>query len=108
MQINPEIKAINDLSLISYKGNDIDIITNLKHTDYYFAGNLEYNQFTLAKEYECDLKINSNIPTPENYFIDDSSIPLEERWYNSAEEIYKFILKKNKGQIHVICLLSYR
>jgi len=58
------------------------------------AGHLEYNQFTLAKEYERDLKINSNIPNPENYFIDDSSIPLEERWYNSAEEIYKFILKK--------------
>ncbi len=31
------------------------------------AGHLEYNQFTLAKEYERDLKINSNIPTPENY-----------------------------------------
>lgn len=60
MQINPEIKAINDLSLISYKGNDIDIITNKKHTDYYFAGHLEYNQYTLAKEYERDLKINSD------------------------------------------------
>ncbi len=94
MQINPEIKAINDLSLISYKGNDIDIITNKKHTDYYFAGHLEYNQYTLAKEYERDLKINSDTPIPENYFTDDSSTPLEARWYSSAEEIYEFILKK--------------
>ncbi|MDJ1109278.1 homoserine O-succinyltransferase [Macrococcoides caseolyticum] len=63
-------------------------------TDYYFAGHLEYNQYTLAKEYERDLKINSDTPIPENYFIDDSSTPLEARWYSSAEEIYKFILKK--------------
>ncbi|WP_340392923.1 homoserine O-acetyltransferase/O-succinyltransferase family protein [Macrococcoides caseolyticum] len=94
MQFNPEIKAINDLNLISYRGNDIDILTNKKHTDYYFAGHLEYDQCTLAKEYERDIKINRDTPIPENYFIDGTTHPSQPRWYQDAENIYNYVLNK--------------
>ncbi|UTH02532.1 homoserine O-succinyltransferase [Macrococcoides canis] len=92
MRINPEVKAIHDLNLISYRDNDIDIITNKTYTDYYFAGHLEYDQYTLAKEYERDIKINRDTPTPENYFIDGTTQPSQPRWYQDAENIYKYVL----------------
>ena len=87
---NPEEELLNCKELIPLAVSDELGTTMLKSKDnkqLFILGHLEYDKYTLKKEYERDLALNLPIKEPKNYFNADKT-DVDVLWRSTANILY--------------------
>ena len=78
------------IPLVQYKENNESHTTILKTPDnkqLFILGHIEYDKYTLKKEYERDLGKRSDVPYPCNYFNEETG-DVDVLWRSTANLIY--------------------
>ncbi len=81
---NPKLEI-----LAQSRETDVTIVKSCDNRSIFMTGHLEYDEDTLANEYQRDLDKGLKIQMPENYFTDDDpSKPIHSKWRSTAHLFY--------------------
>ena len=87
---NPEEELLACKDLIPLAYSDELGVTMLKSKDnkqIFILGHLEYDKYTLKKEYDRDVALNLDIKEPKNYFNEDKT-DVDVLWRSTANILY--------------------
>ena len=84
-----DVKKVEDLVVLSesdYTG--LSIAKSRDNKKIFLTGHMEYDRYTLKKEYERDLAKGLAIKPPFNYFTDDTHAEVKVTWTSAANLFY--------------------
>ncbi len=85
-----DVEKVSELKILaSSKDAGVLAISTKKGRQIFITGHLEYDQYTLAKEYERDISLGLKIDVPINYYPDDNpKRPPIVKWRSHANLLF--------------------